>query len=58
MVVLKALGRLHGVVGPVVAADTAGAASLAEIGASVRVISPLLMDKLDRIRELVSQVNG
>ena len=55
---LDALGRLHGVVGPVVAADTAGAANLAEIGARVRVVSPLLIDKLDRVKALGSQVDG
>ncbi len=40
------------------ATDAAGAASLAEIGARVRVISPLLIDKLDRIRAQGCQMDG
>ena len=63
MVVLKALDglcRLHGVARPEAVAGGPGPATftLAEIGARVRVVSPLLIDKLDRVKALGSQVDG
>ena len=54
MVALKALeslGRLHGVAAPETA-ESSGSASMEEVGAAVRVVSPLLADKLDRVRSL------
>ncbi|MCX6864603.1 MAG: recombinase family protein, partial [Verrucomicrobia bacterium] len=61
MLVLKALDglcRLHGVARPEAVAGGPGPATLAEIGARVRVVSPLMIDKLDRVRALGSQVDG
>jgi len=61
MVTLKALEglcRLYGVVGPEAAAVGPGPATLAEIGASVRLLSPLLADKLDRLKTLRCRVAG
>ena len=49
---LEGLGKMHGVVGPDPGGDAAGAATLAEIGASVRLVSPLLADKIERVRAL------
>ena len=49
---LEGLGKMHGIVGPEPGADAAGAATLAEIGASVRLVSPLLADKIERVRAL------
>ena len=49
---LDGLGRLYGIVGPEVAAEASGAATLAEVGASVRVVSPLMVGKLERIKAM------
>ena len=49
---LEGLGKMHGIVGPEPGGDAAGAATLAEIGASVRLVSPLLADKIERVRAL------
>jgi hypothetical protein len=51
---LEGLGRLHGVDGPLEGA-TAGALDLAGVGAQVRVTSPLLADKLERVQALLAR---
>jgi hypothetical protein len=48
---LEGLCRLHGVEAPD-PGETTGVGSLAEIGAQVRAVSPLLADKLERVRAL------
>jgi hypothetical protein len=55
---LDGLGRLYGIVGPEVAGDESGAATLAEVGASVRVVSPLLVGKMERIKAMGIQRDG
>ena len=53
---LEGLGKMHGVIGPEPGGDAAGVATLAEIGASVRLVSPLLADKIERVRALAVRV--
>lgn len=48
----EALCKLHGVTAEDDADSGGGVASLEEIGASVRVVSPLLADKLERVKAL------
>lgn len=55
---LEGLGRLYGVVGPEVAGEASGAATLAEVGASVRVVSPLLVGKMERIKAMQCRADG
>ena len=49
---LEGLGKLHGVSEPDPAANGAGTATLAEVGAAVRAVSSLLADQIERIRAL------
>lgn len=55
---LDGLGRLYGIMGPEVASESSGAATLAEVGASVRVVSPLLVGKMDRIKAMQCRADG
>lgn len=54
---LESLWRLHGIAGPEESRET-GNFSLEDVGATVRSISPLLADKLERVRALTKQEGG
>lgn len=51
----KALSDLHGVAGEQVASSSV---TLSDVGREVRIMSPLLMDKLEQIRSMGGVVNG